>query len=258
VESFEVMLKKLEVRKRERLEKGSEFYKIMAGVFDTSTLLALYHLINRGAFDLFYGVVSTGKEANIFCATDKTGNYVAVKIYRIATSNFKHMYKYLAGDPRFYGIRKGRRKVIYSWASREFKNLKVAHAAGVNVPKPVNHEKNVLVTEFVGEEGVPYPMLKDVRPDDPEAIFEELFREVKLLYSKAGLVHGDLSEYNVLVTPEPVLIDFSIGTNIENPMAHELLMHDLSTLSKYFGKFGIKTPPPSQLFEEVLGSPQKV
>ncbi len=92
---FEALLSKLERRKPERLEKDSETYKIMASVFDSSTLLTLYHMINRGVFDVFYGVVSTGKEANIFCALDKQGNYVATKIYRIATSNFKNMYRYL-------------------------------------------------------------------------------------------------------------------------------------------------------------------
>ncbi len=250
---FEALISKLERRKLERLEKDSETYKIMASVFDSSTLLTLYHLINRGVMDVFYGAVSTGKEANIFCALDKQGNYVAVKIYRIATSDFKNMHRYLAGDPRFRHVPKERRDVIYTWASREFKNLQRAYGAGVPVPRPIDCEKNVLVMEFLGEEGVPYPRMKDTPPKAPRRAFEALFDATKTLYQKAELVHSDLSEYNVLLAPEPVLIDFSMGTDRANPMGDELLMRDIENLVRYFRKLGLKTPESAELFAEIKG-----
>lgn len=248
---LEALLNKLERHKLERLEKDSETYKIMERVFDSSTLLTLYHMINRGIFDIFFGVVSTGKEANIFCALDKQGNYVAVKIYRIATSNFKNMHRYLVGDPRFRRVPGDRRGIIHSWASREFKNLQRAHEAGVPAPKPIDCEKNVLAMEFIGDEGVPYPRMKDVAPRAPKRVFEELFQAVKVLYQKAELVHSDLSEYNVLLTPGPVLIDFSMGTDIRNPMGDELLMRDLERLVRYFRKLEVKTPEPIDLFSDI-------
>ncbi len=250
---FEALLSKLERRRPERLEKDSETYKIMASVFDSSTLLTLYHMINRGVFDVFYGAVSTGKEANIFCALDKRGNYIAAKIYRIATSNFKNMYRYLAGDPRFRRIQRERRRIIYSWVSREFKNLQRAYEAGVAVPRPIDCEKNVLAMEFIGEEGVPYPRMKNVAPKAPRRAFEGLFGAIKVLYRKAELVHADFSEYNVMLTPEPVLIDFSMATDIANPMCDELLMRDLSQLVHYFRKLGLKTSESAELFSEVKG-----
>ena len=250
---FEALIRKLERRKLERLEKDSETYKIMASVFDSSTLLTLYHMINKGIFDIFYGAVSTGKEANIFCALDKQGNYVATKIYRIATSNFKNMYRYLAGDPRFHRIQHERRYIIYAWVSREFKNLQRAHEAGVAVPKPIDYEKNVLAMEFVGEEGVPYPLMKDVPPKEPRQVFERLFEAIKTLYHKAELIHADFSEYNVMLTPEPVIIDFSMATDIANPMSDELLMRDLSQLVHYFRKLGLETPEPIKLFSDIKG-----
>ncbi len=248
---FEALLSRLERRKLERLEKDSETYKIMASVFDSSTLLTLYHMINRGVFDIFYGAVSTGKEANIFCALDKRGDYVAVKIYRIATSDFRNMRKYLVGDPRFRRIPSERREVVYTWGSREFKNLQRAREAGVPVPRPVDCEKNVLVMEFVGEEGVPYPRMKDTPPKAPKRAFKALFDAVKSLYQNARLIHSDLSEYNVLLTPDPVLIDFSMGTDRANPMGDELLMRDLENLVRYFRKLGVKTPDPIELFKEI-------
>ena len=250
---FEALLSRLERRKPERLEKDSETYKIMASVFDSSTLLTLYHMINRGVFDVFYGAVSTGKEANIFCALDKRGNYVAAKIYRIATSNFKNMYRYLAGDSRFRRIQRERRRIIYSWTSREFKNLQHAYEAGVAVPRPIDCEKNVLAMEFIGKKGVPYPRMKDVSPRAPRWAFKRLFEAIKVLYRRAELIHADFSEYNVMLTPEPVLIDFSMATDIENPMCDELLMRDLRNLVHYFRKLGLKTSEPAKLFSEVKG-----
>jgi len=250
---FEALLRRLERRKSERLEKDSETYKIMARVFDSSTLLTLYHLINRGVLDVFYGVVSVGKEANIFCALDKQGNYIAVKIYRIATSDFKNMHRYLAGDPRVKRVPRERRDLVYVWTSREFKNLQRAYEAGVPVPRPIDFEKNVLVMEFVGEEGVPYPRMKDTPPRAPKRTFEKLFDAVKTLYQKAELVHSDLSEYNVMLTPDPVLIDFSMGTDCANPMGEELLMRDIENLSRYFRKIGVKIPEPTELFEKIVG-----
>jgi RIO kinase 1 len=253
---FEALLRRLERRKQERLEKDSETYKIMASVFDQSTLITLYHLINRGIFDVFYGVVSVGKEANIFCALDKRGNYVAVKMYRIATSDFRNMHRYLAGDPRFRRVPKERRRVVFSWASREFKNLQRAHEAGVAVPKPLDQEKNVLAMEFIGEDGIPYPRMKDVRPEDPTRAFKILLRSTKLLYKEAGLIHSDLSEYNVLLTPDPVLIDFSMGTELGNPMSHGLLRRDLENLVRYFRKLGVPVPGVQELMREIVGEPE--
>lgn len=252
-EDYESIITKLDRKKIERLEKDSEIYKIMSSVFDSSTLLTLYRLINRGVFDVFYGTVSSGKEANIYCALDRRGNYVAAKIYRIATSDFKNMRHYLIGDTRFSRIPEDRREIIYTWVSREFKNLKQAHDAGVPVPKPIDCEKNVLAMEFVGEEGVPYPLMKDAKPQAPRRTFDKLIGSVKTLYKDSGLVHSDLSEYNVMLTPDPVLIDFSMGTDIRNPMADELLMRDISNLVKYFRKLQLATPEPSEVFSDVTG-----
>lgn len=220
-------------------------------VFDSTTLLTLRHLLDTGIIDTFHGVVSTGKEAHIFCALDKKGKPVAVKIYKIATSNFKHMYRYLAGDPRFEDISNDLRGVIFAWASRESRNLQRAYEAGAPVPRPIRHEKNVLVMEFLGEGETPYPRMKDAPPKNPDKAFKALIDAMKLIYQKAKLVHGDLSEYNVLMAPGPVIIDFSLGTDTRNPMADELLMHDIGAIVKYFRKLGVKTPEPLELFDKI-------
>ncbi len=248
------LLAALHRHKPERLEKDAEIYKIMARVFDSSTLLTLYRMMNRGVFEFVYGAVSTGKEANVFCAADQIGNFVALKIYRIATTDFKSMYRYLAGDPRYARVPHERRRIIFAWTSREFKNLQRAYEAGVPVPRPIDCEKNVLAMEFLGEEGVPYPRMKDAAPEDPQRAYQILLDAVARLYRDARLVHSDLSEYNVLLTPDPVLIDFSMGTELGNPMSREYLRRDLSNLVRYFRRLGVDAPPPEELEKNITGS----
>jgi len=240
-------------RKPERLEKDSEIYKIMASVFDQSTILTLCKMVNRGIFELIYGAVSTGKEANVFCAADRDGNFLAVKIYRVATSDFKTMYRYLVADPRYARIPHERRRIIFAWTSREFKNLQRAHEAGVRAPRPVDHEKNVLVMEFLGENGIPYPRMKDRAPDDPRLAFEMILQDMRLLYQKAGLVHADLSEYNILMAPEPYIIDFSMAIDVESPMASSYLERDIANILRYFEKIGLRVPDAHEITKYITG-----
>lgn len=224
----------------------------MAQVFDSSTLMTLYRMMNRDVFDVLYGAVSTGKEANVFCAANEIGNFVAIKIYRIATTDFKTMYRYLAGDPRYRQVPHERRRIIFSWTSREFKNLQRAHRAGVPVPRPIDCEKNVLAMEFLGENGLPYPRMKDTAPENPSRAYQILLESVKRLYHEARIIHSDLSEYNVLLSPDPILIDFSMGTELGNPMAREYLRRDLQNLARYFRKLGVETPEAEELEKKIL------
>lgn len=248
------LLRKLERRKLERLEKDSELRKVLDRVFDSSTLLSIYDLLKKGVIDRFHGVVSTGKEADVFCALDPSGQYLAVKIYRIATADFKRKFEYISADPRFHGLRRDRRAVIYAWVTREFKNLQRAQEAGAPAPRPIAFSKNLLVMEFIGEDGIPYPKMSDQPPDDPASAFEIIVEGMEKLYKVGRLVHSDLSEYNVLVTPDPVFIDFSMGTDVSNPAADGLLRRDIEKVLNYFRRFKIELPTSEELFNRIRGS----
>src|SRR5512139_2459441 len=78
--------------------KDSEDLKVLENVFDTPTLMNLYGLASKGIIDFLGGSISTGKEANVFYAFG-SGKDLALKIYRVSTSNFKAMQDYLQGDP---------------------------------------------------------------------------------------------------------------------------------------------------------------
>ncbi len=215
-----------------------------ADVFDEATLMALYELSRKGYIEALGGCFSTGKEANLFHAIAKKDDIseIAVKIYLISTANFNAMKEYILGDPRFIGIKQSRKDIILAWTKKEFKNLKRAEEAGVRVPKPYFTKRNILLMEFIGKDGIPMPQLKDAELTYEEAkhIFNRTVEYMKLLYSKARLVHADLSEYNILVdvnTMEPVIIDMGQSVTTDHLNAEAYLRRDAANIARFFGKY---------------------
>jgi RIO kinase 1 len=223
---------------RERI-KDSDDLKVQDEVFDRRALMDLYALASKGVIASLGGAVSTGKEANIFRAKGENDKDLAVKIYRINTSNFKAMQNYLLGDPRFGSIKGTKRAVIIAWTRKEFRNLRRAEEVGVKVPHAIAMRENILVMEMVGDGETPAPQLKDValEPKEAELAFEQIAEYVSILYNKGNLVHADLSEFNILYAEgEPVIIDMGQSVTREHPMARSFLERDISNLARHFGK----------------------
>lgn len=226
-------------------EKGLEDRKTMDEVFDKSTLLTLYKLISNGHLETLDYPVSTGKEANVFHATARGGGSLAVKIFRTNTATFRSFMTYINGDPRFESVRPNRRDVVYAWAQKEFKNLQRLAEAQVRVPLPYAHTQNVLVMEFIGDAGTPAPRLKDAPPADPAAAWQGLLEQCRRVLQDAGLVHGDLSEYNILNwREEMVLIDVAQGVLLRHPMRDELMRRDAVNIARFFRKLGVAEATP--------------
>ena len=226
--------------------KDSDLKQVFDDVFDTATLMALYDLSKKGYIDALGGCFSTGKEANLFHAVAKKDDIseVAVKIYLISTANFNAMKDYILGDPRFQGIRHARKDIILAWTKKEFKNLKRAEEAGVRVPKPLITQRNILLMEFIGKDGVPMPQLKDVKmtPEEASHIFDLIIEYMNRLYCRAKLVHADLSEYNILVDMnkmEPVIIDMGQSVLTSHFNAETYLRRDVANIARFFGKLNI-------------------
>ncbi len=219
---------------------AKEKFKTYEGVFDNFTLRTLFKLSSQGYFDDMDSLspVSIGKESNVFYAK-KGSEKVIVKIYRLETCDFNRMYDYIKYDSRYVGIKPQRRKVIFSWVQREFRNLMKARQAGVKVPTPHVFLNNVLIEEMAGKEK-PAPKLKDAIPEDLPAFFNEIILNMKKFY-KAGMIHADLSHFNILNSSEkPVFIDFSTGTPLDNPRADEYLERDVRNICNFFAKHGCR------------------
>lgn len=239
-------------RKPSRRKKPSKYdfllkerFKLESEVFDRSTLLTLSKLMGRGIFDSLDNPISTGKEANVFMATASSGSHLAVKIYKVETTRFMRRKEYLEGDPRFGKFRRTERDFVTAFAQKEFKNLQICERALVHSPRPVLQEKNVLVMEFLGEGGLPYTPLNVLGPSSMNQL-KSILDDVRKMY-RAGLVHADLSEYNILVGPSPYLIDFGQGVVLSHPNAQAYLERDISNIVGYFSRHGFRMEPGSAL-----------
>jgi RIO kinase 1 len=230
---------------------SKEKFKTLKGVFDDFTERNIFKLISEGHFDGLESPLFIGKEANIFSAK-KGDKRVAIKIYRLSTCDFKRMYEYIRSDPRFPAVRRQRRKVIFAWSQREYRNLLKARDAGVRVPTPIASLYNILVMEYIGSDG-PAQKLNNAIPENPKAFFNEVISNIKKLY-KAGLVHADLSPFNILNNDEkPVFIDLSQATPIEDPNAKEYLERDVRNICNFFRKLGIKADQ-EEIFKKITAN----
>lgn len=217
----------------------TEQRKTESEVFDRGTLLILARIIKKGIVKTIDFPLSTGKEANVFRATTSSGAFVAVKIYKIETAPFFRKEAYLEGDPRFERIKMtSAREVVLAFARKEFKNLQICERAGVHTPKPIYIDKHIIVMGFIGEEGLPYVTM-NLSKDADESDLDSLLEDIRKMY-RAGLVHADLSEYNVLMGRPPIIIDFGQGVVLAHPRAREYLERDVHNLLVFFGKRGIK------------------
>lgn len=229
-------------RRRERFEerrKERGHRKLLDDFFDHSTLLSVSGLINSGEFQQLDFPVATGKEGGVFRAS-RGEELRAVKIYRIGNSSYRRLPLYALDELRretsvhnFVGL-------IVAWTRREHTLLQRLTNAGVRVPRPYGHRRNVLVMEYIGTRDSPAPRLNEVRPADPSAAYDAMVREIRAMTLRAHLVHGDLSPYNTLWFEErPVFIDVAQAVSTDHPAAYPLLQRDIANLAGFFRRQGV-------------------
>ncbi|MFB6245321.1 MAG: serine protein kinase RIO [Candidatus Nanohaloarchaea archaeon] len=222
-----------------RMFDSSEAKKSFENVFDSYTKKQLLKLSDERALSRLYGAIESGKESQVFLADTPDGERVAVKIYMTRAGSFREMEDYLRGDQRFEDFKSDRRSVIEKWCRKEYRNLEKARNV-LKCPEPVTTQGNILVMEFLGREFSPFPKLKNVEIENPQTGWEKTRDRIRRLWEQEKLVHGDLSEYNILVTDEPELawIDFSQGVHRTHPRGKELLERDLGNIADFFDARG--------------------
>jgi len=231
--------------------KDIDQLKVRQDVFDEITLLSLYRLVHKGWITAIGGSISTGKEANVFFG-ERDETDLAIKIYRIRTANFNAMSGYIVGDRRFAGIKKTRKDIVFAWTRKEYSNLLRAHEAGLPVPRPLVWDRNILVMEFLGEDEHPFPQLRSADIDNPASAYQEILGFIGALYQKAGLVHADLSEYNILAGDRLYIIDMGQAVLKDHPQAFPFLARDIANINRFFRS---KCPlrDEKEIFSEVVG-----
>ncbi|KDR20687.1 serine/threonine-protein kinase RIO1 [Zootermopsis nevadensis] len=223
-------------------------------VMDPRTRMILFKLLNRGTITAINGCISTGKEANVYHATGKADEDVAIKIYKTSILVFKDRDKYVSGEFRFrHGYcRHNPRKMVRTWAEKEMRNLVRMHSEGLPVPTPILLRGHVLLMGFIGKDGWPAPKLKDVDLSESRArlLYRDCVTIMWRLYNSCRLVHADLSEFNMLYhSGQLFAIDFAQAVEHDHPHALEFLRKDCTNISEFFRKKDVATMTVKELFD---------
>lgn len=220
--------------------------------------MILYKLLSSGKVISIDGCISTGKEANVYHGTGPENTALAIKIFKTSILTFKARDKYVSGEFRFRQgyCKKNPRKMVRLWAEKEFRNLIRIHSAGnIKVPHPKILKSHVLVMDFIGENGWPCPLLKDVKfseleleaenPDTGEdsetvnpvqTLLKDLYRQCLIilyrLFKHCKLVHADFSEFNLILKDDKELyvIDVSQSVEHDHPRSFDFLRHDIKNV----------------------------
>lgn len=224
-------------------------------VMDPRTRMILFKLINRGFITEINGCISTGKEANVYHCTSKEGlKDRAIKIYKTSILVFKDRDKYVTGEFRFRSgySKKNPRKMVRTWAEKEMRNLTRMYNAGLPCPEPILLRSHVLLMDFIGQEGWPAPRLQDVEINESKAreLYWDLALLIRKMYQKCKLVHGDLSEFNLLYHEgKAYIIDVSQSVEHDHPHALEFLRKDIHNVNEFFRKKKVNVLTVKELFD---------
>ncbi len=218
-------------------------YEGYALVFTGLDTLALRTLSERDTVRALGTVIGVGKESVVYEGLGLTP--LVLKFHRVGQRSFQ-----TARVSRGYLPDEGhipRLLASILSAEREYLALKTLHP-GVHVPLPIDRSRHVIVMSFIN--GM---LLNRARPDDPEQILENILYDVRESY-RLGIVHADLSEFNVMVDGETAyLIDWPQWVESTHPNAQALLRRDVENILVYFQrKYNIARPLEDVLEEMVI------
>ncbi|MCJ7559207.1 serine/threonine protein kinase, partial [Candidatus Bathyarchaeota archaeon] len=156
--------------------------------------LAINAFVKAGVIEAFGQKLGVGKEADVYDALNPDGVRIAVKFQRLGRISFRQTRR-----------KRGYTKEHASWlfqsrlaAEKEFQGLKLVYQHGVAVPEPLSQNRHVVAMGMI--EGAELAKWREI--PKPEKVLKEVMRNVKKAYLKAGVIHADLSEYNIILKPD--------------------------------------------------------
>jgi RIO kinase 2 len=218
-----------------RLSRLGLIYR-MRGAYTGYTLnyagydcLAINGLVKANVLEAFGKSLGVGKEADVYDALNPKGERIAVKFHRLGRISFRQIIR-----RRSYSTERSASWLYQSRlaAQREYQALQLLFPFRVAVPEPISQNRHVVAMGIIeGGELADYKQLSR-----PEKILAEILRNTRKAYLKAGVIHGDLSEYNVILKPNRhiLIIDWPQYVTKEHPNAEELLKRDVQNILKYF------------------------
>lgn len=210
--------------------------------------LAINALVKAGVLEAFGKSLGVGKEADVFDALDPKGERVAVKFQRLGRISFRQTKR-----------KRGYTAESASWlyqsrlaAEKEFEALKLIQPHKIAAPPPISQNRHVVVMGMI--DGARLTDWKEF--PHPEKVLKEILRNVRKTYLKAHIVHGDLSEYNIILRPDRhiLIIDWPQYVTAEHPNAQELLERDVQNVLQYFRRKHMLDANVKEALEYVTGT----
>ncbi|KAI5150113.1 RIO kinase 1 [Enteropsectra breve] len=256
---------KVERRKKDKADTAT-----VDKVLDPKTMNILKKLQERKKLIDLGGTFSSGKEANVYtakCSTSLISKFiqkevteeeqivpVVLKIYKTSTMQFKDRERYIVNEKRFSNFCTGNsRKLMKVWAEKEVRNLKRLQKHGIPSPKPLYLKRSILVMTMIGDKA-PAKRLKDADPEDWNEVYAQCLELLKQLYQKAGLVHADFSEYNLIYHENKVfVIDVGQAVERDHENSNSFLCMDIQNCNDFFQKKNVAVKSEVDIFEEITG-----
>lgn len=197
--------------------------------------LAINAFVKAGVIEAFGHSIGVGKEADVYDALNPEGVRIAVKFQRLGRISFRQTRR-----------KRGYIKEHASWlfqsrlaAEKEFQALKLVYQHGVAVPEPLSQNRHAVAMGMI--EGAELAKWREI--PKPEKVLKEVMRNVKKAYLKAGVIHADLSEYNIILKPDMhiLIIDWPQYVMVDHPNAQQLLLRDVRNVLNFFSRrFSVK------------------
>lgn len=190
--------------------------------------LAINALVKAGVLEAFGKPLGVGKEADVYDALNPKGERIAVKFHRLGRISFRQTRRKRGYTTEHTGWLFQSRLA----AEKEFQALRLVYPHGVAVPKPISQNRHVLAMGMI--EGAELAEYKEI--PEPEKVLKEILSNIRKAYLKAGLIHADLSEYNIILKPDmhTLIIDWPQYITKEHPNAQQLLTRDVKNILRYF------------------------
>jgi RIO kinase 2 len=241
-----------------RLNKMNLIYQ-MQGPYVGQTLnyagydcLAINALVKAEVLEAFGKPLGVGKEADVYDALTPKGERIAVKFHRLGRISFRQTVR-----------KRGYSTTRFSWlfqsrlaAEREFQALEIVYPKEVSVPKPISQNRHVVAMGMI--EGAELAQWKEI--PNPEKVLKEILLNIRKAYLKAGVIHADLSEYNIILTPSRhiLIIDWPQYVTVEHSNAEQLLTRDVRNILRYFERKHMFKAKLKETLNYVTGMSQTV
>lgn len=209
--------------------------------------LAINAFVKAGLAEAFGKPLGVGKEADVYDALTPTGERIAIKFHRLGRISFRQTRKKRSWTTEDVNWLLRSRKA----AEKEFEALKLVYLKGVAVPKPISQNRHAIAMGAI--EGAELAEYREI--PNPHKVLGEILSNIRKAYLKAGIIHADLSEYNIILKPDMhiLIIDWPQYVVKEHPNAQQLLRRDVENVLQYFKRKHLLAAKTDRAMAYVMG-----